>query len=115
MTGSNWDFRLPTAVHFGWDRLSTLPDMISNVDAAATDRDNDIGATLPAMGRSGIDRLNRRVFLDIGKDRQPGRADQLLQPGLADAVEKAASNHRKHMTATIGPICDSVKITMIAI
>ncbi|MBO0142723.1 hypothetical protein JZX87_16255 [Agrobacterium sp. Ap1] len=31
MTGSNWNFSLPTAVHFGWDRLSTLPDMISNL------------------------------------------------------------------------------------
>lgn len=78
MTGSNWDFRLPTAVHFGWDRLSTLPDMISNLGGRHVFA--MIGRSfLNRVGEAGLKQLvgsaDLTIFTDIEENPSIGTVD----------------------------------------
>ncbi|AYD04072.1 hydroxyacid-oxoacid transhydrogenase (plasmid) [Neorhizobium sp. NCHU2750] len=55
-TGSNWDFRLPTEIHFGWERLSTLSAVLTNLG----------GRHVFAMiGRSFLNRVGETGLKDL--------------------------------------------------
>jgi alcohol dehydrogenase len=104
-TGSNWDFSLPTKIHFGWDRISTLSAIVSGLSGRHVFA--MIGRSfLNRVGEAGLKELLGPVELTIFSDVEEN-------PSI-DTVDTAAGRCRESGADVIvaiggGSVLDAAK------